>query len=65
MASLRPLIGQCYGKRNVHAAIKNHLWQATRRGLLERSPGRAGGKTTAKAKNLIAPEMGLKGLLDS
>lgn len=48
-----------------HAAIKNHLWQATRRGLLERSPGRAGGKTTAKAKNLIAPEMGLKGLFDS
>jgi hypothetical protein len=48
-----------------HAAIKNHLWQATRRGLLERSPGRAGGKTTAKAKNLIAPLMGLHSLTDS
>lgn len=44
------------------AAIKNHLWQATRRDLLERSPGRAGGKTTAKARNLIAPEIGLHGL---
>jgi hypothetical protein len=37
-----------------YAAIKNHLWQATRRGLLERSPGRAGGKVTGKAANLIA-----------
>ncbi len=37
-----------------YAAIKNHLWQATRRGLLERSPGRAGGKVTGKAGNLIA-----------
>lgn len=36
------------------AAIKNHLWQATNRDLLERSPGRAGGKITGKAGNLIA-----------
>jgi len=41
------------GKSN--AAVKNHLWQATRRGLLERSPGRAGGKVTAKAANLMTP----------
>ena len=36
-----------------HAAIQNHLWQATRRGLLERSSGRAGGKLTAKAGKII------------
>ncbi len=36
-----------------HSAIQNHLWQATRRGLLERSPGRVGGKITAKAARLI------------
>jgi hypothetical protein len=36
-----------------HASIQNHLWQATRRGLLERSPGRSGGKLTAKAANLM------------
>lgn len=41
-----------------YAAIKNHLWQATRRGLLERSPGRAGGKVTGKAANLIADLIG-------
>ena len=40
------------------AAIKNHLWQATRRGLLERSPGRAGGRVSAKAAELI--ESGLR-----
>ncbi|MDV3129597.1 hypothetical protein M1247_32155 [Mycobacterium sp. 21AC1] len=34
------------------AAIKNHLWQATRKGLLERSPGRAGGRVTPKAATL-------------
>jgi hypothetical protein len=39
------------GKSN--AAIKNHLWTATRRGLLERSPGRAGGKVTSKGARLI------------
>jgi hypothetical protein len=37
-----------------YSAIKNHLWQATRRGLLARSPGRAGGKVTGKAANLMA-----------
>lgn len=35
------------------AAIKNHLWQATRKGLLERSPGRAGGRVTGRAATLI------------
>jgi hypothetical protein len=37
------------------AAIKNHLWQATRKGLLERSPGRAGGHMTEKGKAALAP----------
>lgn len=37
------------------AAIKNHLWQATRKGLLERSPGRAGGSVTQKAAGLLKP----------
>lgn len=36
-----------------YAAIKNHLWTATRKGLLERSPGRAGGRVTGKAARLI------------
>ena len=36
-----------------HAAIKQHLWKSTRKGLLERSPGRAGGTVTAKAANII------------
>ncbi|MHA7662384.1 hypothetical protein [Mycolicibacterium sp. HS_4_1] len=40
------------------AAIKNHLWQATRKGLLERSPGRAGGKTTAKTIKVLEPLVG-------
>ncbi|WP_255245957.1 hypothetical protein [Mycobacterium persicum] len=35
------------------AAIKNHLWQATRKGLLERSPGRVGGKLTAEATKVL------------
>lgn len=35
------------------AAIKNHLWQATRKGLLERSPGRAGGHITDKASSIL------------
>ena len=35
------------------AAIKNHLWQATRKGLLERSPGRAGGRFTMKTVELL------------
>lgn len=35
------------------SAIKNHLWQATRKGLLERSPGRAGGRVTEKAADRI------------
>lgn len=37
------------------AAIKNHLWQATRKGLLERSPGRAGGHMTDKGRDTLAP----------
>jgi hypothetical protein len=35
------------------SAIKSHLWHATRQGLLERSPGRAGGTATMKAVELI------------
>lgn len=35
------------------AAIKNHLWHATRKGLLERSPGRAGGNITLKATVIL------------
>jgi hypothetical protein len=35
------------------AAIKNHLWQATRKGLLERSPGRAGGQFTPRATEIL------------
>jgi hypothetical protein len=34
-------------------AIKSHLWQATRKGLLELSPGRAGGQTTDKARPIL------------
>ena len=37
------------------AAIKNHLWQATRKGLLERSPGRAGGRITERAAEILRP----------
>lgn len=37
------------------AAIKNHLWQATRKGLLERSPGRAGGHLTDKGRAVLEP----------
>lgn len=37
------------------AAIKNHLWQATRKGLLERSPGRAGGHLTDNAGRILEP----------
>lgn len=36
-----------------HAAIKNHLWQATRRGLLQRNPGRAGGTLTERAREIL------------
>jgi hypothetical protein len=43
------------------AAIKNHLWQATRKGLLERSPGRVGGKLTTEATKVLA-RIGLDGL---
>jgi hypothetical protein len=35
------------------AAIKNHLWQATRKGLLERSPGRVGGHLTREATKIL------------
>ena len=38
---------------NSAAAIKNHLWQATRKGLLERSPGRAGGHLTDKGRQVL------------
>jgi hypothetical protein len=40
---------------NSAAAIKNHLWQATRKGLLERSPGRAGGHLTDKGRGVLTP----------
>lgn len=36
------------------AAIKSHLWHATRRGLLERMPGRKGGAMTPKAIELLS-----------
>jgi hypothetical protein len=36
------------------AAIKSHLWQATRRDLLYRSPGRAGGVVTEKALGILS-----------
>lgn len=35
------------------AAVKSHLWQATRRDLLYRSPGRAGGAASVKAFRII------------
>lgn len=35
------------------AAVRGQLWQATRKGLLERSAGRAGGRLTAKAEELL------------
>ena len=37
------------------AAIKNHLWRATRKGFLERTPGRAGGRVTDKAASTLIP----------
>lgn len=37
------------------SAIKNHLWKATREGLLERSPGRAGGHLTDKGRGILVP----------
>ncbi len=40
-----------------HAAIKHHLSTATRRGLLERSHGRAGGTVTPKAARLIEQDL--------
>jgi hypothetical protein len=42
---------------NSAAAIKNHLWKATREKLLERSPGRAGGRVTNKAAALIEAQL--------
>jgi hypothetical protein len=47
---------------NSPAAIKNHLWQATRKGLLERSPGRAGGRVTEKAAGILKQILGVDGL---
>jgi len=43
------------------AAIKNHLWKATRDGLLERSPGRAGGRVTPRAGSILGPILGING----
>jgi hypothetical protein len=40
---------------NSAAAIKNHLWRATRELFLERSPGRAGGRVTDKAARTLVP----------
>lgn len=52
-AKPKPLefLAQLAGK--TPAAIKNHLWRATNKGLLERSPGRAGGSLTPKAIHLL------------
>jgi hypothetical protein len=36
------------------AAIKNHRWRATRKGLLEPSAGRVGGHVTDKARQALA-----------
>lgn len=36
------------------AAIKSHLWHATRQGMLERIPGRKGGAVTPKAIELLS-----------
>lgn len=47
------------------AAIKNHLWRATNRGLLERSPGRAGGSLTPKAISLLEDLLDPQGLADA
>jgi|GEM_PF-3932964 len=47
---------------NSPAAIKNHLWQATRHKLLERSPGRAGGRVTNDAAKILKPILGIDGL---
>jgi hypothetical protein len=47
---------------NSPAAIKNHLWRATRDKFLERSPGRAGGRVTEKAAGILKPIFGIDGL---
>ncbi len=47
---------------NSLAAVKNHLWQATRKGLLERSPGRAGGRVTEKGGDILKQILGIDGL---
>jgi hypothetical protein len=39
--------------RKSAAAIKNHLWQATRKDLLKRSPGRVGGHLTREATEIL------------
>lgn len=36
------------------SAIRSHLWQAKRNGLLERTPGRKGGAVTTKAIELLS-----------
>lgn len=47
------------------AAIKNHLWQATRKGFLVRHAGRVGGEVTEKAREILRkPYSGLATLLD-
>lgn len=35
------------------STVKGHLWQARKRGLLEGSPGRAGGQLTPKAQGIV------------
>ena len=46
-------------------AIRNNLWLAVRRGFLERSPGRVGGKVTGKAAGVLSAELaGLGGSED-
>lgn len=45
------------------SAIKNHLWHATRKGYLERSPGRVGGAVTLAALGVLGEhEVNMGGL---
>jgi hypothetical protein len=40
-----------------YPAIRNHLWQATKKGLLKRSPGRAGGVISDEAARIVRREV--------
>ncbi|WP_019809074.1 hypothetical protein [Saccharomonospora halophila] len=50
----RPLRWLADRTGRTYSTVKSHLWQATRRGILERSSGRAGGALTEKGKALSA-----------